>query len=825
MFFRMFLRPLAGALVALSIGCCAFADAVNQINFSRHIRPILSDNCFPCHGPDEAARQADLRLDTRDGLLGDADRAGVVVPRNLSESKLIGRILASDSEERMPPAGSKLSLSAAEIRLLQAWVQSCAPWQQHWSFVAPVRPLVPPVFPIDWAVNPIDALVLRKLREAGLRPNRPATKEKLIRRVTLDLTGVPPTLAEIDRFLTDQSPESYEKLVDRLFDSPRYGERMAWDWLEAARYADTNGFQGDPLRTMWPWRDWVVDALNANLPYDEFTIHQLAGDLLPAATIDQKIATGFNRNHMHNGEGGRIAEETRVENVLDRVETTATVWLGLTMTCCRCHDHKFDPLSQREYYQLYAYFNNTSEDGSIPRQTNVEPTLAVPTARQASRQAELAEQIEQLSAQIELLEAARRPANASLPKPLQEILSKPPAQRSVEQLGQLIGHLADDAPDYSSRMAELKRRSAEQKELDATIVRTMVMDSLPAPRRTFVLDRGLYNKQLQPVVAGVPAVLPRLAAEASSDRLALATWLVRGDHPLMARVTVNRYWQTIFGQGLVATPGDFGVQGGRPSHPELLDWLAAEFVESGWNIKSLQKMMVMSATYRQSANLDSKSAEVDPDNRLLSHAPRDRMPAWMIRDAALAVSGLLVEQLGGPPVKPYQPPGIWREASFGKMKYEQDQGPSLYRRSLYTFWRRIVGPTMFFDAARRQTCSVQPSLTNTPLHALVTLNDVTFVEAARVLAERVMHDWQGSRERIVMAFRLTTSRTPNRPEIELLVERLESLRQQFTHDGDAAERLISAGDAARDQQLDPAEHAAYASVCLLLLNLDEALTK
>lgn len=810
--------------VALLSWLPASAALSTEPHFSREIHPILSDVCFHCHGPDEASREADLRLDTRAGLYGDEDFPGPVLPGDVDGSLLMQRVLSDDPDQRMPPPDSKLSLTDAQIAQLRAWISAGAPWAQHWSFAPPTRPDLPTVADSAWPENEIDAFVLARLERAGLTPNPPASKERLLRRVTLDLTGLPPTVAELDQFLADDSPDAYERVVQRLLSSPRYGERMIWDWLEAARYADTNGFQGDPLRTMWPWRDWVLEAINSNLPYDQFTIEQLAGDLLPEATRDQIIATGFNRNHMHNGEGGRIAEETRVENVFDRLETTATLWLGLTMNCCRCHDHKFDPISQQEYYQFYAFFNNTSEDGRIPRKTNVDPVTAVPSPEQERKQRELAQKIDALVEKISAAESADLGAGPP-PETWKAVLAQPPRDRSAGDLQKMVDHWRQSAPRYAAHLADLKAAQEAQASLEAEIPTTMVMDSRASPRSTFVLDRGLYNKPLDQVGAAVPQALPALPEEVDADRLALARWLVRDDHPLTARVTVNRFWQMLFGVGLVATPDDFGVQGERPSHPDLLDWLAVDFVDNRWDTKALIKKMVMSSTYRQSARIDDQAAAKDPENRLLSRAPRFRMPSWMIRDAALAVSGLLVEQRGGPPVKPYQPPGIWQEASFGKIRYEQDHGEQLYRRSLYTFWRRIVGPTMFFDVARRQTCTVKRALTNTPLHALVVFNDVTYVEAARVLAEQLLNAPDDDRRKIVTAFRMITSRTPTVEEVDLLEERWRQLTGHYGRVPDEAQRFLATGEAPRDESLDPARHAALSGLCLMLFNLDEALTK
>jgi hypothetical protein len=816
-----------------------------EIDFNRDIRPILSDNCFHCHGPDAATREADLRLDTRVGLLGDDGEQGVVVPRQPDASELLRRITSDDVDQRMPPPASKLTLTPAEIAKLQAWVVAGAAWQQHWAFETPQRPAIPAVKQLDWPQNEIDYFVLQQLEHNGLQPKQEAAKDKLLRRVTFDLTGLPPTIAELDAFLHDTSSDAYETAVNRLLQSPAYGERMVWDWLDAARYADTNGYQGDPTRTMWPWRDWAIEAFNQNMPYDQFTIEQLAGDLLDNATLEQRIATGFNRNHMHNGEGGRIADETRVENVFDRVETTATVWLGLTMTCSRCHDHKFDPIKQREYYQLFAYFNNSSENGGISG-GSVPPLLELPTPEQRSVLEELSTRIPMLAEQIKTYETEQlltkstadqkqesEPSDidketkpAELTDETKALLAKAPVSRSSEELQRLIEQFTKPDTTYAQQLTELKTAIELRKSTQESILRMMVMDALDQPRETFVLERGMYNKPTEiKVVPDVPAVLPKLPADAPTNRLTLARWIVDRENPLTARVTVNRYWQSFFGIGLVKTAEDFGAQGERPSHPELLDWLAVEFMESGWDVKSLLKRIVMSAAYRQSAQTTAEDLEIDPENRLISRGPRFRLPAYMIRDAALANSGLLFEQLGGPPVKPYQPSGVWEEATFGNQTYSQDHGESLYRRSLYTFWRRIVGPTMFFDSSKRQVCSVKMTRTNTPLHALATLNDVTYVESARVLAQRLLAEDLTTAARIKKAFRLATSRLPHERELQVLTDRFENLCGVYQSDLDEARALIATGEFPADESLAPAEHAALTGICLMLLNLDEALTK
>ena len=676
---------------------------------------------------------------------------------------------------------------------------------------------------------------MARLEQERLKPSERANKETLLRRVTLDLTGLPPTLEELDAFKADESEDAYENAVDRLMASTSYGERWAWEWLDAARYADTNGFQGDPTRNMWPWRDWVIEALNENMPYDTFSIEQLAGDLLPEATTEQILATAFNRNHMYNGEGGRIPEETRVENVFDRVETVGTIWMGLTMNCSRCHDHKYDPLTQREYYQMYDYFNQTSEEGGQAH-GRIEPVLDLSPADNqetvAARKAafeKVADALHEYEKIIfprpEGLPASESPAATGIIGENVDALKQHPSKRSNYYLVRLKDTYDTLNPTYGAKLQELRVVLAAYNRAASRNVMVMVMDEREEERETFILTRGTYNQpEGESVKRNTPSFLPALK-NTTNNRLALAEWLMEDENPLTARVTVNRIWQTFFGTGLVKTAEDFGVQGEKPSHPRLLDWLAVEFKESGWDVKALHKMIVMSETYRQSSRVSPDLLEKDPENRLLARGARYRLPSWMIRDQALASSGLLVDKEGGPPVKPYQPAGIWKEATFGKIAYEQGEGEDLYRRSLYTFWRRIVGPTMLFDNAARQTCAVRSSRTNTPLHALITLNDITYAEAARALAERVMMAETEDVARIQMAFRLATSRFPRVEEQSILVERLGMLREQYAEDPKEALQLLRVGESPHDERLDPVEHAAFTGISSLILNLDETLSK
>jgi hypothetical protein len=817
----VFCAPSIMRLFCILLGFCSALPAA-EIDFSRDIQPILSENCYHCHGQDANERKADLRLDVEK----DAKAAGAVVAGKSHESSLIERIFSDDPDEVMPTPKSNRKLTEAQKQRLKQWIDEGAKWGKHWAFERIERPKVP----ANGAKNPIDAFVRAKLAEKGLKPSPQAAPETLLRRVSLDLIGLPPT--------PDEMKQDYDKEVERLLNSPRFGERWGWDWLDAARYADTNGYQGDPERTMWPWRDWVVKAINENMRYDQFTIWQLAGDLVPNPTQEHRLATGFNRNHMINGEGGRIAEETRVENVMDRVETTSTVWLGLTMGCSKCHDHKFDPLTMRDYYALYDVFNQTSEDGK-GRSGQAAPAMDISTPAELERVKKATEKVNAIALEVEAFELKKFPRPEGKPLTESDAIKLPgnlpsyiaktePKNRGVDPLLEAVSYFKDKDAHYSKLLQKLLAAVRERVSASNAVTKVMVMDTLPQPRETFVLEKGAYDKPTATkAVFAVPASLPPMAKDAPRNRLGLAQWIVSRDNPLTARVTVNRFWQAFFGVGLVKTAEDFGVQGEVPLHRELLDWLSAEFIESGWDVKALMRLIVKSETYCQSSKFNGSSfkvSEIDPENRYLARGPRFRMPSWMIRDQALFVSGLLKEQLGGPSVKPYQPEGIWEEATFGKKSYVQDHGDALYRRTLYTFWRRIVGPTMLFDNAARQTCVVKASRTNTPLHALVTLNDTTFVEAARSLAQRILLANRDSEDSTLRhAFRLVTYREPSKDEMVLLMTQLGKLRGLQTKE--SAAKLLTTGESKRDESLEVTEHAAWTGLCLLLLNLDEVVTK
>jgi hypothetical protein len=1036
--------------------------AKSSVDFNREVRPILSDNCFACHGPDENQRKAKLRLDTKDGAFA---KPGVITAGDASKSRLYQRISTRDENRLMPPAASGHKLSEKQIETIKRWIEEGAQWNEHWAFIPPKRPEIPKVANSAWARTPIDNFILARLEKEGLKPSPEANRATLLRRVHLDLTGLPPTPAEVDAFLADRSPDAYEKVVDKLLASPRYGERMAMVWLDLARYADTHGYHIDSHRDMWPWRDWLIRSFNNNKRFDQFTIEQLAGDLLPEPTQEQKIATGFNRNHMINFEGGAIPEEYLTEYIVDRVETTSTTWLGLTMGCARCHSHKFDPISQKEFYQFYAFFNSVPEVGLDGRVGNAAPMLSMPTEDQKSKQQELTRRIQDLTdalsdknvaplqqewektllgklavapvadltAHFELdgsladssgryqngrtlngdptfgvgmvsravsldgqtmlsfggagafdtgdpfsfalwmrpglgkvgnfafqkiadektrrgfelifeqthlidiqrwaapltirltsswpenaivirtkesfnnnewkhlaitydgsgkagalkvflngklaeVEVARDALNGSIKTDADLIIGNKQTGRAysgglddirfysralsgteIEHLGVhypihtiLSGVSGKRVKEEEDRLREyfltriasesLQRQHAELKEvrkqkqaLDKSILNTMVMMELGKPRDTFILARGDYRNKTEKVTPGVPATLPPLPPlqkDEKVSRLTLARWLVDPNHPLTSRVAVNRFWQMYFGYGIVKTVEDFGVQGEPPVHPELLDWLATEFIRTGWDVKAMQKLIVMSAAYRQSSRVTPELHEKDPENRLLARGPRYRLSAEIIRDNALAVSGLLNDEIGGRSVLPYQPPGLWEEMAFGdgfsRQEYAQDHGKDLYRRSMYTFWKRTVPPAAMstFDAPDREKCVARRAVTNTPLQALVLLNDPTYIEAARALAERALRDGgKDTNSRIAYVFRLTLSRNPTAQETKVLRDLLTQQLINYRKDKKAAGELLRVGESAVDEKLDPSELAAWTMTASAVLNLDETVTK
>jgi mono/diheme cytochrome c family protein len=827
-------RPLPAAEIAPSPAA--------PVDFNRQIHPILSENCFQCHGPDDRQRKAKLRLDVKEDALG---HGTVIVPGHGDRSELFDRLTSDDPSRRMPPAKTGKHLTPQQVDLVRRWIDEGANWTRHWAFVPPRRPDLPAVKDRSWVRNPIDSFVLSRLEKEGLRPSPEADRVTLLRRVTLDLTGLPPTPAEVDAFLADTSPDAYEKLVDRLLASPRYGERMALDWLDAARFADTHGYHIDSARDMTLWRDWVIRAFNTNMPFDRFTVEQVAGDLLPGATTEQKIASGFHRNHMINFEGGAIPEEYHTAYIVDRVNTTGTVWLGLTVGCAQCHDHKYDPLTQKEYYQLFGFFHNVPENGLDGRNGNAAPVLRLTAPEQQRQLDRLAARIKELEGRLALIDAAQavwertaavEPRSKDrLPAAVSRVLALAPEKRNDQDRAALQGYYRVHSSEDGERLGnELARLRQERADLDRRVPTAMVMQEMPQPRDTFVLTRGQYDKHAEKVTAAVPAFLPRLPDGAPPNRLGLARWLVDPANPLTARVTVNRLWQTYFGTGIVKTAEDFGSQGEWPTHPELLDWLATEFVRSGWDVKAVQRLLVTSATYRQSSRVTPALAARDPENRLLARQSRLRLPAEFIRDQALTVSGLLDGEVGGASVYPYQPKGIWEELmsredgnNFTAQVYVQGKGKELYRRGMYTFWKRTAPPPSLttLDAPGREVCTVRRPRTNTPLQALVLMNDPTYVEAARKLAERLMAEADSPEERVALAFRLATARRPTAAETAVLRKVFEGQLAEYRRDPRAALTLLSVGESKRDERLDPAELAAWAMVASAILNLDETVTR
>ncbi len=731
------------------------------ISYSFHVKPILSDKCYTCHGPDADVREAGLRFDTEGGAyvaLGENKDRYAVIPRDVENSEMIKRIYSNDLHTLMPPPQSNLSLNEYEKKILNKWIKQGAKWDSHWAFKVPEKPSIPEVLDKKWPNNEIDNFILKRLESEGLTPSIIASKEKLIRRISFDLIGLPPTLAEIDDFKKDTMPNAFEKVIDRLLTSDAYGERMALDWMEVARYADTHGYQDDLERTMWPWRDWVIHAFNKNMPYDQFVKWQLAGDQIDNATLEQIVASGFNRNHKITQEGGVIDEEYRVEYVMDRTNTTSKAFMGLTMECARCHDHKYDPISQKEFYGMYSFFNQLNEKGRMDYGETPEPSVT----------------LDQKIVKTEL--------------PFINI------------------------PD------------------SITEVKLMVMKDEKGIRENRLLNRGLYDAPAEEVPYTLPEKVLPFSDQYTEDRLGLTNWFFDDKNPLTARVMVNRLWQQMLGTGIVATADDFGNQGALPTHPELLDWLATTFKEEGWDIKRMLKKIALSATYQQNSKITPEVLEKDPENRLLARGSRYKLPAEAIRDNALAVSELLVKKVGGPSVKPYQPPGLWAETTsgVGLTEYIADKGEGLYRRSLYTFWKRTVPPPsmLTFDAASRDFCTVQRQKTSTPLQALVLMNDPQFIEAATVMAVQVLqNDIFDEKQKIETLFRKITSRSPDEAELNKLSEYLNEERQGYVkHENENIDISIS-NTLEIPENIQLRELKAYTALASLLFNLDETITK
>jgi hypothetical protein len=1036
----MQLRTAAlAALVVIAFATIARAE--RKIEFNRDVRPILSNNCYLCHGPDKNQLQAGLRLDKRENALSPLESGHVaIVPNNPATSALIARIASNNPDDKMPPADSGKNLSADDIEILRLWIAQGAEYQGHWAFIPAVRRDPPSTRFSNHVRNEIDNFILSRLEAEGLDPSPEADRITLIRRATIDLTGLPPTPAEVDAFISDQSDEAYERVVDRLLMSPRYGEHQGRIWLDAARYGDTHGLHLDNERSLWPYREYVINAFNKNIPFDRFTIEQLGGDLIPNATIDQKVASGFNRCNVSTSEGGSIDDEVLVRYAVDRTEALSTVFLGLTLQCAVCHSHKFDPISQKEFYSLYSYFYSMSDRAMDGNALLPPPIMKLPTDEQSQRQKDLESQASATQRTIaeelakvtyidpyegsfppadalsvtprevvwfddDVLPAGARPngdspwkyvtkadgpvysgdkastrtatglsqhffegadpalkigegdtlfayvfldpANPpksimlqfnngswehrmvwgdedaiawgaknspsrrtagplpklgewvrlevraadvglaagaklngwaftqfdgtcfwdragivtssvqpqtefdsqvawdlseqpnptkSLPDHIKNALKVEKSKRSAEQQTQLRDYFLQyintgSRSTFAPLLAKASEIDKQKKDLDAATVATMVSEDLPQPRETFVLIRGAYDKKGEKVERGVPSILPTFPESEPNNRLGLAKWLVAPNHPLTSRVIVNRYWQQFFGTGIVKTAEDFGAQGTWPTHPELLDWLATEFIRTGWDVKRMHKLMLMSGTYRQAAKVSSTLLVRDPENLLLARGPRFRFDAEVIRDSILFSSGLLVERTGGKSVKPYQPEGIWEAVAFvgsNTREFKPDAGESLYRRSLYTFWKRTAPPPSMstFDAPSRENCTVRRPRTNTPLQALALMNDKQYIDAARKLAERMLLDGGTTPEsRLIYGFRWATARPPNTHELEVLRRTLDKQIAIFRADPPAAEKLVAYGDSPRNANLDPIEHAAWTMLANLLINLDETITK
>lgn len=771
MSFRLNICNTVLLISALALNACNFTARENgeneqlpdQISYNFHIRPILSDNCFACHGPDANKREAGLRLDIEEeALKALAENPGhfALVPGKPKSSEVFHRITSNDQDIKMPPPGSNLQLRDHEIKLIEKWIKQGAKYEPHWSFVAPKLPAVPKVKNKNWPKNELDYFILAAQERVGLKPNPLADKESLLKRLCFDITGLPPSLEMMDAFLADVRPDAFENMVDQLLNNNAYGEKMAVYWMDLARFADSHGFQDDSYRSQWPWRDWVIHAFNQNMPYNQFVTWQIAGDLLPDAGMEQMLATGFNRNHKITEEGGVVDEEYRVMYVTDRTNTFGKGIIGITMECAGCHDHKYDPISQKDYYQLYAFFNNVKEKG-------IESSVGGP-----------------------------------------ETYAKKP-----------IMHIHND--DVESILQFINKKDS----LDLIV---SVMGELDSIRPTYVLDRGMYDQPTVQVEPGTPQSILGFKPHYEKNRLGLAQWLFDKDNPLTARVFVNHMWMEVFGRGIVNTPGDFGMQGALPSHPELLDYLAVEFIQSGWDVKSLLRKIYTSAAYRQSAVISREKLEKDPENIYLSRAPRHRLKAEFIRDMLLASSGLLNPEIGGPSVKPYQPPGLWEGATSGRgilSVYKQDHGDDLYRRGLYQFIKRTVPPPALtlFDGSNRDQCEVERITTNTPLQALMMMNDPTMLEAARVLAGKLLQEPGDIREKIHTAFRKILCRHASDKEMDVLMQYYQG--RLATLDASEAIELLNVGEYPGIEGADPVTWASLMQVITVMYNLEESISK
>ncbi|HVU88818.1 MAG TPA: PSD1 and planctomycete cytochrome C domain-containing protein [Pirellulales bacterium] len=857
-------RPNVVRLALVAVLAAASGQRAGAVDYVRDVRPILAGKCFACHGADEAARQAGLRLDERDAALATLDSGQrAIVPGKPDESALVARITSADAQFAMPPAETGKKLSPQEVATLRAWIAADAPYARHWAYVKPVRPALPAVRRGNWPRGAIDHFVLARLEAAGLSPSPPADRATWIRRVSLDLIGLPPTADEVQDFVLDSRPEAYDALVDRLLAKPAYGERWASMWLDLARYADSQGYAPDGPRTIWRWRDWVISALNANMPYDRFTIEQLAGDLLPDPSAMQIAATGFHRNTQLNTEGGVNLEEFRHAAVVDRVNTTFAVWMGSTLACAQCHHHKYDPFSQRDYYQVFSIFNNTDDFNTdnpvleVPRVgqdaefAQVKADLAAAQTRwdeQTKARDALQAEWESRASQPPAASAGESPAEsapagqspaadttaekaptdtaaaAPPPKEIAEILALPADKRDKKQQEKLQAYhrgLSADWKKVDEELAGLKRKFDE-------VSTTVPIMHEGTPRPSFIYVRGEYQSPGEAVKPGVPAVLHPLAAGAPANRLGLAQWLVDAENPLSARVAVNRLWQELFGAGIVETAEEFGTQGEPPSHPELLDYLAVEYRESGWDTKHMLRLIVTSATYQQSAATSAALVERDPHNRLLARGPRSRLPAEMVRDQALAISGLLSPKMYGPPVQPPQP-SVGLSAAFGSSTdWKTSEGEDQHRRAIYTRWRRnLPYPSMVaFDAPERNICAARRMRTNTPLQALVTLNDPVFVECAQAFARRIIREGGSDAQgRAAWALAQAVKRRPTTGEAERLAELYTQSRRELEAAPEKAEALATKPLGPLPDGMNALDAAAWTVVANAVLNLDETLTK
>jgi hypothetical protein len=830
---------LAGSLAAMGLLLASQApraaaddDLPKVVEFNRDIRPILSNHCFTCHGPDNNNRKAKLRLDVEASAHGDRGGYRVIAAGKPAASELVNRITSKDDDERMPPAKVGKDLSPRQIALLTRWVEQGGKYEAHWSLIAPKRPRLLMVAANAGAVNAIDHFIVARLEREGLSLSPEADRRTLARRLHFDLLGLPPTAEAVDAFLADNSPDAYEKLVDQLLASPHFGEHLAAYWLDLVRYADTGGYHSDNHRDLAPYRDYVIQAFNANKPFDQFTVEQLAGDLLPNATRETKIASGYNRLLQTTEEGGAQAKEYTAKYAADRVRNAGSVWLGLTLGCAECHDHKFDPVTTREFYQFAAFFADVQE-----RAVGRQDQSSMPTAEQGAMLARLDAALGPLQKEF----AATTPALAEalarwedghknskdLPKDVAAVLAVEAAKRNPKQKETLDKYYRSIAPELKEVREKI---TALQQERGRVLAGTLTLVTTAATPRTIrILPRGNWlNDSGEIVTPGVPASLaPVHSTGQRANRLDLAHWLTAAENPLTARVFVNRLWMLYYGQGLVKTLDDFGAQGAWPSHPELLDWLAVEFRDSGWDVKHIIKLLVTSRTYRQTSRVSETLKQKDPGNLLFARQARYRLDAETIRDSALFVSGLLSHKVGGPSVKPYQPAGYWKYLNFPTREWMNDRGEDQYRRGVYTYWcRTFLHPSLLaFDAPTREECTVERPRSNTPQQALVLLNDPTYVEAARVFAEVLLAKANDTDNRIRLAFRLALAREPDAAEMKVMRQLVEKHLQQYAADPKSAEALLRVGERPVQPGLAPAELAAWTSVTRVLLNLHETITR